>query len=83
MGIAQRIQMSEKEFKTLTSWSLGHGIATRVMKRAKIVLMATQEQQNKKDRVKRFSIYQYCTLDHRNPSGSLNPSTFIRFGGWL
>ena len=47
MRIAQRIELTEKEFKTLTSWSRGRRIATRLMKRAKIVLMAAEGQQNK------------------------------------
>jgi transposase len=47
MRIAQRIELTEKEFKTLTGWSRGRRIATRLMKRAKIVLMAAEGQQNK------------------------------------
>jgi transposase/DNA-binding MarR family transcriptional regulator len=47
MRIAQQIELTENEFKTLTSWSRGRRIATRLMKRAKIVLMAAEEQQNK------------------------------------
>ena len=47
MRIAQPIELSEKEFKTLTSWSRGRRTPTRLMKRAKIMLMAAQGQQNK------------------------------------
>ena len=47
MRIAQRIELTEKEFKTLTIWSHGRRTLTRLMKRAKIVLMAAEQQQNK------------------------------------
>ena len=47
MRIAQRIELTENEFKTLTSWSRGRRTPTRLMKRAKIVLMAAQGHQNK------------------------------------
>lgn len=47
MRIAQRIKLTEKEFKTLTSWSRGRRTPTRLVKRAKIVLMAAEQEQNK------------------------------------
>ena len=47
MRIAQRVELSEKEIKTLTSWSRGRRTPTRLMKRAKIVLMAAQGEQDK------------------------------------
>jgi transposase len=47
MRIAQPIELSENEFKTLTSWSRGRRIPVRLMKRAKIVLMAAEGDQNK------------------------------------
>ena len=47
MRIAQSVELSEKEIKTLTSWSRGRRTPTRLMKRAKIVLMAAQGQQDK------------------------------------
>jgi transposase len=47
MRIAQQIELTEKEFKTLTSWSRGRQTPTRLMKRAKIILLAAQQQQNK------------------------------------
>ena len=47
MRIAQPIELTEQEFKTLTTWSRGRRIATRLMKRGKIVLMAAVGQQNK------------------------------------
>ena len=47
MRIAQPIELNEKEVKTLTSWSRGRRTPTRVMKRAKIVLMAAAGRQNK------------------------------------
>ncbi|MPZ77265.1 MAG: IS630 family transposase [Deltaproteobacteria bacterium] len=47
MRIAQPIELSEKEIKTLTSWSRGRRTPTRLMKRAKIVLMAARGQQDK------------------------------------
>lgn len=47
MRTAQSIELTESELKTLTAWSHGRRIATRLMKRAKIVLMAAEEQQNK------------------------------------
>jgi len=47
MRIAQRIELSEKEVKTLTKWSRGRRTPTRLMKRAKIVLMAAAGRENK------------------------------------
>ena len=47
MRIAQRVELSEKEIKTLTSWSRGRRTPTRLMMRAKIVLMAAQGEQDK------------------------------------
>ena len=47
MRIAQRVELSEKEIKTLTSWARGRRTPTRLMKRAKIVLMAAQGEQDK------------------------------------
>jgi transposase/transposase-like protein len=47
MRIARPVELSEKEFKTLTSWSRGRRTPTRLMKRAKIVLMAAEGQQDK------------------------------------
>src|SRR5258705_5208480 len=47
MRIAQPIELSEKEFKTLTSWSRGRRTPTGLMKRANIMCMAAQGQQNK------------------------------------
>lgn len=47
MRVAQRVELSEKETKTLTSWSRGRRTPTRLMKRAKIVLMAAEGQQDK------------------------------------
>ena len=47
MRIAQPIELTENEIKTLSSWSRGRRTPTRLMKRAKIVLMAAQGEQNK------------------------------------
>jgi transposase len=47
MRVAQQVELSEKETKTLTSWSRGRRTPTRLMKRAKIVLMAAEGQQDK------------------------------------
>jgi transposase len=47
MRIAQPIEVTEKEFETLTRWSRGRRTPTRLMKRAKIMLMASEGQQNK------------------------------------
>jgi transposase len=47
MRVAQSIELTEGEIKTLTRWSRGRRIATRLMKRAKIVLMAAEGEQNK------------------------------------
>ena len=47
MRIAQAIELTENEIKTLTSWARGRRMPTRLMKRAKIVLMAAQGEQNK------------------------------------
>ena len=48
MRVAQSVELSEKESKALTSWSRGRRTPTRLMKRAKIVLMAAQGQQEKR-----------------------------------
>jgi len=47
MRIAQPIELTESEIKTLSRWSRGRRTPTRSMKRAKIVLMAAQGEQNK------------------------------------
>lgn len=47
MRIAQPTELNEKEVKTLRSWSRGRRTPARLMKRAKIVLMAAAGQQNK------------------------------------
>ncbi len=47
MRVARPVELSEKETKTLTIWSRGRRTPTRLMKRAKIVLMAAQGQQDK------------------------------------
>ena len=47
MRIAQTIHLSEEESKILGSWSRGRSAANRLVKRAKIVLMAAAGKQNK------------------------------------
>ena len=47
MRVAQPIELTGSEIKRLTSWSRGGRTPTRSMKRAKIVLMAAQGEQNK------------------------------------
>src|SRR2546425_2626246 len=47
MRVAQPIELTESEIKTLSSWSRGRRTPTRSMKRAKIVLMAAQGEPNK------------------------------------
>jgi DNA-binding CsgD family transcriptional regulator/transposase/transcriptional regulator with XRE-family HTH domain len=47
MRIAQPIELTEKEFETLTRWSRGRRTPTRLMKRAKIMLMVSEGRQNK------------------------------------
>ncbi len=47
MRVARPVELSEKETKTLTIWARGRRTPTRLMKRAKIVLMAAQGQQDK------------------------------------
>jgi len=47
MRVAQRIKLTEEEIKTLTAWSRGRRTPTRLVKRAKIILMAAEERQNK------------------------------------
>jgi transposase len=47
MRVAQSIELSEEEIKTLTAWSRGRRIATRLMQRAKIILMAAEGEENK------------------------------------
>jgi hypothetical protein len=46
MRAAQQVELREKETKTLRSWSQGRCTPTRLMKRAKIVLMAAEGQQD-------------------------------------
>ncbi len=46
MRVAQAIELTESEMKTLNSWSRGRRTPTRSMKRAKIVLMAAEGEQN-------------------------------------
>jgi hypothetical protein len=47
MRIAQSIELTETEIKTLTGWSRGRRTEGRLMKRSQIVLMAAEGQQNK------------------------------------
>ena len=47
MRIAQSIELTESEVHRLTGWSRGRRTPTRLMKRAKIVLMAAEGEQNK------------------------------------
>ena len=47
MRIAQPIELTESEDHTLVGWSRGRRTPTRLMKRAKIVLMAAEGEQNK------------------------------------
>ena len=47
MRIAQPIELTESEVHTLMGWSRGRRTPTRLMKRAKIVLMAAEGEQNK------------------------------------
>jgi len=47
MRVAQSIELTESERKTLTMWSRGRRTAVRVMKRAKIILLAAKGEQNK------------------------------------
>jgi transposase len=47
MRVAQSIKLTENEIKTLTSWSRGRRTPTRLMKRAKMVLMAAEGEQDK------------------------------------
>ncbi len=47
MRIAQSIELTESENKTLAMWARGRRTAVRVMKRAKIVLLAAKGDQNK------------------------------------
>ena len=47
MRIAPLIELTESEIKTLTRWSRGRRTPTRVVKRAKIILMAAEREQNK------------------------------------
>src|SRR5678816_758519 len=47
MRVVQAIELTESEIKTLSSWSRGRRTPTRLMKRAKIVLLAAQGEQNK------------------------------------
>lgn len=61
MRVAQRIELSEKEVKTLTRWSRGRRSPTRLMKRAKIVLMAAARRENK-------TIAEFLGVDSRQVS---------------
>ena len=47
MRVAQSSELTESENKTLTMWSRGRRTAVRVMKRAKIILLAAKGEQNK------------------------------------
>ena len=47
MRVAQPIELTESEIKTLSSWSRGRRTPTRLMKRAKIILMTAEGEQNK------------------------------------
>ena len=47
MRVAQTIELTERENETLTRWAGGRRTAVRVMKRAKIVLLAAKGEQNK------------------------------------
>ena len=47
MRVARSIELTESEKKTLTMWSRGRRTAVRVMKRAKIILLAAKGEQNK------------------------------------
>jgi transposase len=47
MRVAPSIKLTESEIKTLTSWSRGRRTQARLMKRAKIILMAAEGEQNK------------------------------------
>lgn len=47
MRIAPKIGLSDEEQQTLTKWSRGRSTPTRLVQRAKIILLATQEHQNK------------------------------------
>jgi len=47
MRIAQKIELSESETKTLESWARGRRTPFRLMNRAKIILMAAEGRENK------------------------------------
>lgn len=47
MRIAPKIDLSEEERQTLTKWSRGRSTPARLVQRAKIILLAAQEHQNK------------------------------------
>ena len=47
MRIAPTVKLSEKERQTITKWSRGRSTPARLVQRAKIILMAAQELQNK------------------------------------
>jgi transposase len=47
MRIAPKIDLTEQEKQTLTKWSRGRSTPTRLVQRAKIVLLAAEEHQNK------------------------------------
>ena len=61
MRIAQPIELTEKEFKTLTRWARGRRTPARLMKRAKIMLMAAEGQENQ-------TIAEFLGIDPRQVS---------------
>jgi transposase len=61
MRVARAVELSEKENRTLTIWARGRRTPTRLMKRAKIVLMAAQGQQDK-------TIAEFLGIDPRQAS---------------
>jgi transposase len=47
MRIAPKVDLSDQERRTLTMWSRGRSTPTRLVQRAKIILLAAQKHQNK------------------------------------
>ena len=47
MRLAQTIKLTEEEAKTLTTWFRGRRTPFRLMRRAKIILMAAEGRENK------------------------------------
>ena len=47
MRIAPKIHLSEEEQQTLTKWSRGRSTPVRLVQRARIILLAEQDLQNK------------------------------------